>query len=82
MKTIKFVEIHEYDTNTSTIAAHLTEVLKRIRKNKLAADLIGDDEKSEGLKSSDPDGFATSHELGGLTENDFIAAARLDAITD
>jgi len=24
----------------------------------------------------------TSHELGGLTENDFIAAARLDAITD
>lgn len=23
----------------------------------------------------------TSHELGGLTENDFIAAARLDAIT-
>lgn len=24
----------------------------------------------------------TSHELGGLTENDFIAAARLDSITD
>ncbi|OYX44924.1 MAG: hypothetical protein B7Z02_03655 [Rhodobacterales bacterium 32-67-9] len=24
----------------------------------------------------------TSHELGGLTENDFIAAARLDAIVD
>jgi 4a-hydroxytetrahydrobiopterin dehydratase len=24
----------------------------------------------------------TSHELGGLTENDFIAAAKLDAITD
>lgn len=23
----------------------------------------------------------TSHELGGLTENDFVAAARLDAIT-
>jgi 4a-hydroxytetrahydrobiopterin dehydratase len=24
----------------------------------------------------------TSHELGGLTENDFIAAAKLDAITN
>ena len=32
MKTIKFVDIRDYDTNTSSIAAHLTEALKRIRK--------------------------------------------------
>jgi hypothetical protein len=64
MKTIKFVDIRDYDTNTSSIAAHLTEALKRIRKNKLAVDLIGDDEKSEGLKSNDPDGFADELSAG------------------
>ena len=64
MKTIKFVDIRDYDTNTSSIAAHLTEALKRIRKNKLAVDLIGDDEKSEGLKSNDLDGFADELSAG------------------
>ena len=63
MKTIKFVDIRDYDTNTSSIAAHLTEALKRIRKNKLAVDLIGDD-KSEGLKSNDLDGFADELSAG------------------
>ena len=64
MKTIKFVDIRDYDTDTSRIAGHLTEALKRIRKNKLAADLIGDDEKSEGQRSNDPDGFADELSAG------------------
>ncbi|MEO9864150.1 MAG: hypothetical protein ABJO29_09995 [Yoonia sp.] len=46
MKRIKIIDVPRYETDPKEIVDHLTEFLKKIRKDKVATDLIGDDDRS------------------------------------
>lgn len=55
---IKIIDLPDYETDPIIIADHLKEVLKTIRKNKLARDLIGEDERSSEFEVGEFDEFA------------------------
>jgi len=50
MKRIKIIDVPHYETDPKVIVEQLTDFLKTFRKNKLAADLIGEDERSAGFR--------------------------------
>lgn len=58
MKRIKIIDVPRYETDPKMIVNHLTDFLKKIRKDKVAADLIGNDERSEEFDVEDFDIFA------------------------
>ncbi|SMX36721.1 hypothetical protein [Octadecabacter ascidiaceicola] len=68
MKRIKIIDVPHYETDPKIIVEQLTDFLKTFRKNKLAADLIGDDERSAEFDVSDFDVFASE-----LSEGDAIS---------
>ena len=57
MKRIKIIDVPRYETDPKEIVDHLTEFLKKIRKDKVATDLIGDDDRSVEFEVSDFDMF-------------------------
>ena len=57
MKRIKIIDVPPYETDPKEIVDHLTEFLKKIRKDKVATDLIGDDEHSAEFDVPDFDMF-------------------------
>ena len=61
---IKIIDLPTYETDPNIIADHLKEVLKTIRKNKLARDLIGEDERSSEFEVEDFDEFAETLSSG------------------
>lgn len=67
MKRIKIIDVPRYETDPKVIVEHLTEFLKDFRKTKLAADHIGDDERSAEFDVKDFDTFADD-----LSEGDTI----------
>jgi hypothetical protein len=58
MKRIKIIDLPRYETDPKVIVQHLMEFLTRIRKMKVAADLIGDDLRSAEFDVEDFDMFA------------------------
>ncbi|MDE3121235.1 MAG: hypothetical protein KGK00_05620 [Paracoccaceae bacterium] len=64
MQYIKFRPEGAHCENVEAIAGYLEEVLKGIRKMKLAQDLIGDDEKSAGFLISNMNDFADELSAG------------------
>lgn len=64
MKRIKFINLPDRETNATVIAEHLRKVLTEIRKQKLAQDLIGNDEKSAEFMGGDMEEFAASLSAG------------------
>lgn len=68
MKRIKIIDVPHYETDPKVIVEHLSDFLKTFRKNKLAADLIGEDERSAEFDVSDFDVFASE-----LSEGDVIS---------
>ena len=57
MNNIKIIDIPVLETDPNVIIEHLSAFLKKLRKNKVAADLIGDDEKSVEFDGQDFDAF-------------------------
>lgn len=57
MKRIKIIDVPHYETDPKVIGEHLTEFLKKYRKDKVAADLIGSDERSVEFGVKDFDMF-------------------------
>jgi hypothetical protein len=57
MKRIKIIDVPLFETDPKVIGEHLTEFLKKYRKDKVAADLIGSDERSVEFDVKDFDMF-------------------------
>lgn len=71
MKRIKFINLPDLETNVTVIAQHLQKVLMDIRKQKLAQELIGNDEKSAEFMVGDMGEFADTLSAGvELTRQD------------
>lgn len=68
MKRIKIIDVPHYETDPKVIVEQLTDFLKTFLKNKLAADLIGEDERSAQFDVADFDVFANE-----LSEGDAIS---------
>jgi hypothetical protein len=77
MKRIKIVDVLHYETDPKVIVEHLTEFLKKARKDKVATDLIGDDERSVEFDVKDFDMFGD--ELSDGVELTFKDIRRITA---
>jgi len=81
MKRIKIIDVPHYETDPKVIVEQLTDFLKTFRKNKLAADLIGEDERSAEFDVSDFDVFSQVSYLRATLFLIGIAAVSLRAQT-
>jgi hypothetical protein len=64
MKRIKIIDVPLYETDPKVIVEHLTAFLKKIRKDKVASDLIGNDERSAEFDVKDFDIFGDELSAG------------------
>lgn len=77
MKRIKIIDVPHYETDPKVIVEQLTEFLKKMRKDKVATDLIGDDERSAEFDVPDFDIFGD--ELSDGVEPTFKDIRRITA---
>ncbi|WP_458791204.1 hypothetical protein [Yoonia sp. MH D7] len=71
MKPVRTNDAPRMQNELREITEHLIELLKSIRKKKLANDLIGDDERSKDFDVEDFDAFADELSAGvELTSRD------------
>lgn len=81
MKRIKIIDVPHYETDPKVIVEQLTDFLKTFRKNKLAADLIGEDERSAEFDVSDFDVFASElSECQSALNVDPLSAPNIDPL--
>jgi len=77
MKRLKIIDVHHYETDPKVIVEQLTTFLLKIRKDKVASDLIGNDERSAEFDVKDFDIFGD--ELSAGVEPTFEDTRRITA---
>ena len=77
MKRLKIIDVPHYETDPKVIVEQLTTFLLKIRKDKVASDLIGNDERSAEFDVKDFDIFGD--ELSAGVEPTFEDTRRITA---